>query len=131
MLTTEWDPVGTKVAPQSGQAQGPLIHSTPALVPTGPWAASTSMERIPRFGHQHSVGLDLAGAEELSHAFEPCLTMLAAQVRTSQAYFLFAPAFAAAWISSNTSLGWETIDAWLDRTEMIVAFMRLANICCS
>ena len=89
------------------------------------------MERIPRFGRQHSVGLDLAGAEELSHAFEPCLTMLAAQVRTSQAYFLFAPAFAAAWISSNTSLGWETIDAWLDRTEMIVAFMRLANICCS
>src|SRR6266404_4681285 len=44
------------VAPQPGQAQGPLIHSTLPLVPTGPWAASTSMARIPRFGRQHSVG---------------------------------------------------------------------------
>src|SRR5713226_4197665 len=54
------DPVGTawskQVAPQRGQAQGPLIHSTLPLVPTGPWAASTSMDRIPRFGRQHSVG---------------------------------------------------------------------------
>src|SRR5712692_11510891 len=54
------DPVGTawsnQVAPQRGQAPGPLIHSTPPLVPTGPWAASTSMDRIPRFGRQHSVG---------------------------------------------------------------------------
>src|SRR5713226_1592134 len=54
------DPVGTawsnQVAPQRGQAQGPLIHSTPPLVPTGPWVASTSMDRIPRFGRQHSLG---------------------------------------------------------------------------
>src|SRR5258708_2250020 len=73
------DPSGTawskQVAPQPGQAPGPLIHSTPPLVPTGPWAASTSMEMIPRFGRQHSSGLDLAAAEELSSAFEPCLTL--------------------------------------------------------
>src|SRR5260370_28115187 len=57
--------------------------------------------------------------------------MLAAQVRASQAYFLFTPAFAAAcWISANTSAGWETIDAWLDGTEMVLAFMRLAKNCC-
>src|SRR5216684_4167406 len=53
-------PVGTawsnQVAPQPGQAPGPLIHSTPPLVPTGPWAASTSMDMITRFGRQHSVG---------------------------------------------------------------------------
>ncbi len=70
-------PVGTawstKVAPQPGQAQGPLIHTTPPLVPTGPWDASISMDRITRFGRQHSSGLDLAGGEELSSAFEPCL----------------------------------------------------------
>src|SRR6266446_10636562 len=57
-------PVGTawskQVASHRGQAQGLLIHSTPHLVPTGPWAASTSLDRIPRFGRQHSVGLDLA-----------------------------------------------------------------------
>ncbi len=72
------DPVGTawskQVAPQPGQAQGLLIHSTPPLVPTGPWAASISMDRIPRFGRQHSVGLDLAGGEERSSSFEPCLS---------------------------------------------------------
>src|SRR5713226_5327132 len=60
------DPVGTawskQVAPQPGQAQGPLIHSTPPLVPTGPWAASTSMAMIPRFGRQHSVGAQFIGA---------------------------------------------------------------------
>src|SRR5216684_9359857 len=54
------DPVGTawskQVAPQRGQAQGPLIHTTPSLVPTGPWDASISMDMIPRFGRQHSVG---------------------------------------------------------------------------
>ena len=54
------DPLGTawskQVAPQPGQAPGPLIHSTPPLVPTGPWAASASMDRIPRFGRQHSLG---------------------------------------------------------------------------
>jgi hypothetical protein len=76
-LTTEWGNVGTRggggagwgpgacpggnaipwgVAPQRGQAPGPLIHSTPPLVPTGPWAASTSMDRIPRFGRQNSSG---------------------------------------------------------------------------
>src|SRR5260370_28690638 len=54
------DPVGTawskQVAPQPGQAQGHLIHTTPPLVPTGPWDASISMHRIPRFGRQHSSG---------------------------------------------------------------------------
>ncbi|HLQ29054.1 MAG TPA: hypothetical protein VK140_07455 [Ktedonobacteraceae bacterium] len=50
------DCVEQTVAPQPGQAPGPLIHSTPPLVPTGPWAASTSMDRIPRFGRQHSSG---------------------------------------------------------------------------
>src|SRR5216683_6285514 len=44
-----------QVAPQPGQAQDPLIHSTPPLVPTGPWAASTLMDRIPRFGRQNSL----------------------------------------------------------------------------
>src|SRR6266851_687241 len=29
-------------------------------VPTGPWAVSTSMAMIPRFGRQNSLGLDLA-----------------------------------------------------------------------
>src|SRR6266481_3780055 len=70
-------PVGTawsnQVAPQRGQAQGPLIHSTPPLVPTGPWAASTSMAMIIRFGRQNSVELDLSVDEELSGSFEPCL----------------------------------------------------------
>src|SRR5258708_31200613 len=46
------------VAPQRGQAPGPLIHSTPPLVPTGPWVAGTSMDRIPRFGRQNSSGYD-------------------------------------------------------------------------
>src|SRR5260221_10251681 len=54
------NPLGTawskQVAPQRGQAQGPLIPSTPPLAPTGPWAASTSMDRIPRFGRQNSSG---------------------------------------------------------------------------
>ena len=50
--------------------------------------------------------------------------------RFFQAHYLFAPARAAAWISSNTCKGWETIEAWLDGTEIVVAFMRLANICC-
>ncbi len=54
------DPVGTawsnQVAPQPGQAPGPLIHSTPPLVPTGPWDAGTSMDMITRFGRQHSYG---------------------------------------------------------------------------
>jgi len=50
---TAWS---NQVAPQPGQAPGPLIHSTPPLVPTGPWAASTSMDMITRFGRQHSVG---------------------------------------------------------------------------
>src|SRR5216683_2080626 len=93
MLTTEWgnvgtrggcgagwgpcacpwwqrDPLGTawskQVAPQPGQAPGPLIHSTPPLVPTGPWAATTSMARIPRFGRQHSVGVHLAHPHTLN-----------------------------------------------------------------
>ena len=48
---------------------------------------------------------------------------------SSQAYFLIAPTFAAAWISSNTWKGWETIEAWLDGTEMVVAFIRLAKNC--
>src|SRR5712692_1224756 len=66
-------PVGTawskQVAPQRGQAQGLLIHSTPPLVPTGPWAASISMDRIPRFGRQNSLGLDLAGGLTVYHSF--------------------------------------------------------------
>src|SRR5229473_5143903 len=70
-------PVGTawsnQVAPQRGQAQGLLIHSTTPLVPTGPGAASISMDRIPRFGRQNSLGLDLSVDEELSRSFEPCL----------------------------------------------------------
>src|SRR5713101_3365402 len=45
------DPLGTawskQVAPQPGQAPGLLIHSTPPLVPTGPWAASVPMAMIP------------------------------------------------------------------------------------
>src|SRR5216683_2809603 len=62
VLVSWWqrDPLGaswsTKVAPQRGQAQGPLIHSTPPLVPTGLWDASISMDMIPRFGRQHSLG---------------------------------------------------------------------------
>jgi len=48
------DLVEQKVAPGRGQAQGPLIHSTSPLVPTGPWAASTSMDRITPFGRQNS-----------------------------------------------------------------------------
>src|SRR6266849_5716154 len=90
MLTTEWGPVGTRggygagwgpcacpwwqrapvgtawskqVAPQPGQAQGPLIHSTPPLVPTGSWDASISMDRIPRFGRQHSVGISVVDTQ--------------------------------------------------------------------
>src|SRR5260370_42664927 len=83
MVATEGCRVGTRggcgagwskqVAPHPEQAPGPLIHTTPPLVPTGPWDASISMDRIPRFGRQHSSGLDLAGGEELSSAFEPCL----------------------------------------------------------
>src|SRR5260221_13823903 len=46
---------GLRGAPQRGKAPGPLIHSTPPLVPTGPWAASTSMEMITRFGRQTSL----------------------------------------------------------------------------
>ena len=54
------------------------------LVPTGPWAASISMDRIPRVGRQHSSGLDLAGGEELSSACEPCLKMVCSFSRSSQ-----------------------------------------------
>src|SRR5258708_511172 len=53
----------------------------------------------------------------------------ALMVCSFQASYLVAPTFAAAWIRSNTSWGWETIDAWLEGTAMVVAFMRLANIC--
>src|SRR5713226_15428 len=98
MLTTEWGPVGTRggygagwgpcacpwwqrapvgtawskqVAPQPGQAQGPLIHSTPPLVPTGRgthlsrfdcqtssgrWGRKRSDGAITRFDCHHSVG---------------------------------------------------------------------------
>src|SRR6266853_5935463 len=92
MLTTEWGPVGTRGgcgagwgpracpggnaiqwglrgAPQRGQAPGPLIHSTPPLVPTGPWAASTSMDRIPRFGRQHSLEENISLLDWMVH---PC-----------------------------------------------------------
>src|SRR5216683_4872011 len=30
---------------------------------------------LPRFGRHHSLGLDLAGGEELSRSFEPCLKL--------------------------------------------------------
>src|SRR6266436_4155808 len=69
------DPVGTawsnQVAPQRGQAQGPLIHSTPPLVPTGRgthisrfdrqtssgrWGCKRSDGAIPRFDCQTSLG---------------------------------------------------------------------------
>src|SRR5216683_294527 len=56
-------------APQPGQAPGPLIHSTPPLVPTGPWAASTSMDRIPRFGRQHSLEENISLLDWMVH---PC-----------------------------------------------------------
>src|SRR5215470_10203429 len=39
-----------------------LIHTTPPLVPTEPWAASTSMDMITRFGRQHSLGEVTAGS---------------------------------------------------------------------
>ncbi len=54
-------------SPGRGQAQGPLIHPTPPLVPTG------RLTSLAAFGRQNSLGLDLAGDEELSSAFEPCL----------------------------------------------------------
>ncbi len=45
-----------------------LVLVAPPLVPTGPWAASTSMDRIPRFGRQHSSreypSRESEGAEE-------------------------------------------------------------------
>ena len=69
------EPVGTawsnQVAPQRGQAQGPLIHSTPPLVPTGRgthisrfdrqtssgrWGCKRSDGAIPRFDCQTSLG---------------------------------------------------------------------------
>src|SRR6266436_611849 len=37
--------------------------------------ASVPMGMITPFGWQHSLGLDLAGGEELSSAFEPCLSL--------------------------------------------------------
>src|SRR5216683_8218168 len=43
---------------------------------SGGWAASVPMGMITPFGWQHSLGPDLAGAEELSSAFEPCLKVL-------------------------------------------------------
>jgi len=55
------------LSPGRGQAQGPLIHPTPPLVPTG------RLTSLAAFGRQNSLGLDLAGDEELSSAFEPCL----------------------------------------------------------
>src|SRR5260370_23690905 len=42
-----------QVTPQRGQAPGPLIHSTPPLVPTGDGRAFSI---IPRFGRQNSLG---------------------------------------------------------------------------
>src|SRR5260370_38983921 len=54
----EREPVGIswskQIAPQRGQAPGPLIHYTPPLVPTGPWDASISMDMITRFGRHNS-----------------------------------------------------------------------------
>src|SRR5258707_12547091 len=51
------DPVGIswskQVAPQPGQAQGPLIHSTPPLVPTG---RGRAFSLLPLFGCHNSSG---------------------------------------------------------------------------
>src|SRR6266849_7650945 len=54
-----------------GQAQGPHPSPRPPLVPTG---RRQTFPIIARFGRQHSLGLDLAVGEELSCAFEPCLS---------------------------------------------------------
>src|SRR5260370_6800756 len=56
------------VASPRGQAQGPHIHPTAPLVPTG------CRTHHPRFGRHHSLGLDLVGGEELSRSFELCLS---------------------------------------------------------
>src|SRR5713101_8233042 len=81
MLTTEWGPVGTRGGCGAGWGPGACPggnalqwglrganksppnedkhkapSSTPPFVPTGPWAASTSMDRITRFGRQNSSG---------------------------------------------------------------------------
>src|SRR5216684_2615248 len=80
---------GQPVSSPRGQAQGPLIHPTPPLVPTGcrthlprfgrhhssgGWSASVPMGMITPFGWQNSLGPDLAGGKELSRSFEPCLS---------------------------------------------------------
>src|SRR5690242_16736247 len=64
-------PRGQPVSSARGQAQGPLIHPTPPLVPTGcrthlpPFGCQTSSGRericlvIPRFGWQRSLGCEL------------------------------------------------------------------------
>src|SRR5260221_6084047 len=58
------------IAPGRGQAPGPLLHPTSPLVPTG------RLTSLAAFGHQHSLGPDLAVDEELSSAFEPCLNLI-------------------------------------------------------
>src|SRR5260221_9507962 len=53
------EPLGFREArwspPNEDKHQAP---STPPLVPTGPWVAGTSMDRIARFGRQNSSGYD-------------------------------------------------------------------------
>jgi hypothetical protein len=94
-----------------------------------PWTAPSTLARSApprRAGPPAARGLaGHRGGEGLVRLSSTCLPATA----TWQAYLLVAPTFAAAWISSNTWKGWETIDAWLEGTEMVVAFMRLANIC--
>ena len=74
--------------PHEDKHKAPLIHPTQPLVPTGcrthlprfgrhhssgGGAASVPMGMITPFSWQNSLGLDLAGDEELSRSFKPCL----------------------------------------------------------
>src|SRR5229473_4196391 len=56
------------VAPQPGQAQGPLIHSTPPLVPTG---RGRAFSIIPLFGRQNSLG-ERAHTPSTGRPSRPC-----------------------------------------------------------
>src|SRR5216683_6390145 len=99
MLTTEWGPVGTRggcgagwrpcaswwqraplgtlwskqVAPQPGQAQGPLIHSTPPLVPTGPGTQASQWIGFPDSVVNIHQGWTLLVMRHCHVQIEPCL----------------------------------------------------------
>src|SRR5258706_12147040 len=49
-------------------------HKAPSSTPLRPLSLQDPGTHLPRFGRQHSLGLDLAGGEELSRSFEPCLS---------------------------------------------------------